>query len=835
MKKILAVLGAMVLSASVGMYFSFSYTEKTLRNNEYIRDNVSETIAIVSLDDGVYDNGTITYYSNVFIDLLGNDSGYVVESAGGAAAGLADGKYGAIITFPSNTSECIQSLNSAAPVSLPISYTINPKLDSQSYINVASKIGDFQDDINDQVSYMYVSSILSELHGAQDQTGELLANNEEILDLLENLELMDYVENLDLGGIPELNFQPEGLNIEGYMNEANRMANDISGYYLASYQLAQRDYNAMNQALNVSSENLRSNAAAYYDQLNSWRDASNEQNRRISNYSALLERYFTDLSGVRTDLLNEVTRFNRTVGDFNEWYTSTNEWYNDLNAYNLQCLNGGNTMAAAASSASNYSANLETECTANMNAIAGYAAELEEYYPDRVEELITCIGAYNQALDEFNTSLVAFTNYASNPSSCIEIQVNNNTNPDPGTSIGQNNVNDNNAVPVVDNGANSNGEQNTVDDPTLVDGNVDNIANGGNGENSNDGQNTVDDPALVDGNANNTATSAPADTGDNNAAAIVDNNVPAEPSVSFSTEYYTLLNDLNNKAAALNTARSNLQAAVDAFNAASAPTAPTLSFTNTENLCNSAEALNSSWNTYRGLYTQGAPIVTNPYQAAGSEYSIGLSVPAMPSVDTEYELQEVPLMNSSITADMDAFLAVSASYDPMHYLSTDVDALIIARLARFSDYSYGIENMMNMAYERNINNMRSTLGTYTNYVNSMRNNAINTYNEEQDAFQASVTSYADGVRAINEENAVLIGSFSTVMPNSRSGSDVNTNVVNAIIQPVVFDNQSELMTAEVTSFSKVTDPLKYVMVGSGILVALFSIWSVVDEVRKRRA
>ena len=834
MKKILAVLGAMVLSASVGMYFSFSYTENTLRNNEYIRDNVSETIAIVSLDDGVDDNGTRTYYANVFIDLLGNDSGYVVESASGASAGLADGKYGAIITFPSNTSECIQSLNSATPVSLPISYTINPKLDSQSYINVASKIGDFQDDINDQVSYMYVSSILAELHGAQDQTGELLANNEEILDLLDDLELMDYVESLELGSIPELNFQPEGLNIEGYMNEANRMASDISGYYLSSYQLAQRDYNAMNQALNVSSENLRSNAAAYYDQLNSWRDASNEQNRRISNYSALLQLYYTDLSGVRTDLLNEVTRFNRTVGDFNEWYASTNEWYNDLNAYNLQCLNGGNTMAAAASSASNYSANLETECTANMNAIAGYAAELEEYYPDRVEELISCIGAYNQALDEFNTSLVAFTNYAGNPSSCIEVQVNNNTNP--GTANGQNVANDNNAVPVVDNGG-----QNTVDDPTLVDGNVDNIANGGNGENSNGEQNTVDDPALVDGNVNNTATGdsgatgAPADTGDNNAEALVDNNVPAEPSVSFSTEYYTLLNDLNNKAAALNTARSNLQAAVDAFNAASAPTAPTLTFTNTENLCNSAEALNSSWNTYRSLYTQGAPIVTNPYQAAGSEYSVGLSVPAMPSVDTEYELQEVPVMNSSITADMDAFLAVSAAYDPMHYLSTDVDALIIARLTRFSDYSYGIENTMNMAYERNINNMRSSLNSYTNYVNTMRNNATNTYNEEQEAFQASVTAYADGVRAINEENNELIGSFSTVMPNSRSGSDVNTNVVNAIIQPVVFDNQSELMTAEVTSFNNVTDPLKYVMIGSGVFASIFTIWSIVDEVRKRRA
>ena len=832
MKKILAVLGAMVLSASVGMYFSFSYTEKTLRNNEYIRDNVSETIAIVSLDDGVYDNGTITYYSNVFIDLLGNDSGYVVESAGGAVAGLADGKYGAIITFPSNTSECIQSLNSAAPVSLPISYTINPKLDSQSYINVASKIGDFQDDINDQVSYMYVSSILSELHGAQDQTGELLANNEEILDLLENLELMDYVENLDLGGIPELNFQPEGLNIEGYMNEANRMANDISGYYLASYQLAQRDYAAMNQTLNVFSDNLRGNAAAYYEQLNSWRDSSNEQNRSVRNYSALLERYFTDLSGVRIDLMNEVTRFNLAVGEFNEWYTSANEWYNNLTAYNLQCLNGGNTMTVAASSVSNYSENIETECAANMTALEGYEAELNEYYPDKVEELLNCIGEYNQALDEFNVALGNFTSYASNPASCIEIQVNSDTNSDSNAAPVQNTIEDDNTIPVDVSGDISDGAQNTDYDSTAVDGDYDDGDNGTTGVPSDSGENNAENN-VDDG--DNGVPGVTSDAGENDAENNVDNGISADQTVAFSADYYTLLNDLNSKAAALNTARSNLQAAVDAFNATPAPIAPELTFTNTENLCNSAEALNSSWNSYRSLYTQGAPCIPNPYQSMNSDYSVNLSVPAMPSIETEYELQEAPVMNSAITDDMDSFLAVSAAYDPMRYLSTDVDTLINARLARFSDYSYGIENMMNMAYERNINNMRSTLGTYTNYVNTMRNNAINTYNEEQDAFQASVTSYADGVRAINEENAVLIGSFSTVMPNSRSGSDVNTNVVNAIIQPVVFDNQSELMTAEVTSFSKVTDPLKYVMVGSGILVALFSIWSVVDEVRKRRA
>ena len=141
---------------------------------------------------------------------------------------------------------------------------------------------------------------------------------------------------------------------------------------------------------------------------------------------------------------------------------------------------------------------------------------------------------------------------------------------------------------------------------------------------------------------------------------------------------------------------------------------------------------------------------------------------------------------------------------------------------------------MNAAYERNISRMQSVVDGYNNYVNTMRNNAIRTYNEEQEAFRASVEAYADSVRSINEENIALIGGFSEVLPNTRLGDDINTGVVNAIIQPVEFVDQSQLMATESTTFADAKKPLPFVMAGSALVTAVFGALSIVDKVKKRR-
>ena len=146
----------------------------------------------------------------------------------------------------------------------------------------------------------------------------------------------------------------------------------------------------------------------------------------------------------------------------------------------------------------------------------------------------------------------------------------------------------------------------------------------------------------------------------------------------------------------------------------------------------------------------------------------------------------------------------------------------------------GIENMMNVSYQANIGRMQTELNNYTNYVNNMRNTAINTYNEEQEAFQASVTAYADEVRIINQSNNDLIGSFVELMPESRSGADVNTNVVDAIVEPIEFNTGSELSTAETTSFGDATSKLVYVMAGSGVCALVMLTWAAVDSFKKRK-
>ena len=53
MKKLICVVFSLILAGAVGMYSGLKYTESVLKKNDYIRDQISEDIAVVNLDEGV--------------------------------------------------------------------------------------------------------------------------------------------------------------------------------------------------------------------------------------------------------------------------------------------------------------------------------------------------------------------------------------------------------------------------------------------------------------------------------------------------------------------------------------------------------------------------------------------------------------------------------------------------------------------------------------------------------------------------------------------------------------------------------------------------------------
>ena len=765
MKKLICVVFSLILAGAVGMYSGLKYTESVLKKNDYIRDQISEDIAVVNLDEGVEVGGETKYYSRNLLEQL--EGGYTLETPASAEAGMESGKYGAIITFPANTSACIESINTASPVVLQIDYSINGNLDSNSYAGTVTKIADFRNKVNNMISYTYIVSILSTFHDAQDTADQLLANNASVLESVDELELMDYVDSLELGSIPQLNFQPEGLEIDTYMNEAGNFANDISGYYLASYQDAQDDFDAIQESMENNAGVFDTTLSAYINDLTAWMAEANDQNAKVSNYSAVLRTYHTNLNTYNDQVYANAQLLEEYIEAYNAEYDRLSNWNQSLNTD----ISG-----------------LQTEWN-QLNTNIGTLA-------NNVDYLITCVNdvnakylAYQQAVIDYQNSLVNVAP-VNQPDSSDESD-----DSDPVDSVP-----DESAPGEADQGNSeegNNSESGSQDEVTAIDGTSD----GDTPETDGD-----EDPEAApgeDGGAGTTgdATNSNANNNTNNAAY---------------QEMMRCYGELQGAIATLNAAVNNIDCTAVTDGASSYTTSVNSAFVPART---NAAGQNQNVSTLQRFNPEEMTVASKP------DAILDLN---------QYSINAMPAFNEEISTSADELVRLSGAYDPKDYLSTSVTDMINSRISRFSSYSYGIENMMNVSYQANIGRMQTELNNYTNYVNNMRNTAINTYNEEQEAFQASVTAYADEVRIINQSNNDLIGSFVELMPESRSGADVNTNVVDAIVEPIEFNTGAELSTAETTSFGDATSKLVYVMAGSGVCALVMLTWAAVDSFKKRK-
>lgn len=166
-----------------------------------VSNQKTEKIAVVNLDEGVVrQNGDTNriYYSN---ELLGfNHTDVEVVSLESARNGIIEGRYAAYIILPAEFSENIESINTE-PKKAEITYAINPYLDSGVKENVIRNLEIFCEDMNYDVSYLYVSAILNEFHDVQDASEIVLAN-----DLADEKELaaVNSEELIELLAYPEL-------------------------------------------------------------------------------------------------------------------------------------------------------------------------------------------------------------------------------------------------------------------------------------------------------------------------------------------------------------------------------------------------------------------------------------------------------------------------------------------------------------------------------------------------------------------------------------------------------------------------------------------------------
>ena len=203
----------------------------------------TDTIAIVNSDQGtIVGEENINYASRLLNSL---EEEFVLENIEAAKKGIGDGTYAAYIVIPSNFSECVVSLNTY-PVQAKLEYAVNQNLLEERKVETVYRINDLERHLNSGMSYMYISSILSEFHKVQDDAQVIMEHDERDKQILLAVQPSDLVALIPVPEMDRVDNSIEPLDVTKY-NQANQEAvADISESYFYFISLGESDLQVLN-------------------------------------------------------------------------------------------------------------------------------------------------------------------------------------------------------------------------------------------------------------------------------------------------------------------------------------------------------------------------------------------------------------------------------------------------------------------------------------------------------------------------------------------------------------------------------------------------------------
>ncbi len=254
---------------SVGMWVGIETDIYAIKKEEAYAESIKPVIAVVNQDIGANNNGKRENYSEAIIQKL-NAEEFVLVSPQAAQEGYDKGEYCAVVSFPSTLSQEVVDINSISPTKVNIEFIINNEASEETYINAYTKIVDLQYNVNQMLSYMYVYSLYTEVHLAQDQVGELFENDEDDMEALGQVQLQNFTEELELGNIPRPEMKMERLSFNEYVSQVHSYATEISDLYLGGYAEAKKDYKVFGEHLGDLAKIIEDDTNAWLSGMNKW-------------------------------------------------------------------------------------------------------------------------------------------------------------------------------------------------------------------------------------------------------------------------------------------------------------------------------------------------------------------------------------------------------------------------------------------------------------------------------------------------------------------------------------------------------------------------------------
>lgn len=190
--------------------------------------NTNMTYAIVNLDEGVTTNGNYTNYGYVLIGLLGIDVN--VTSLEDARTGNEEGNYCSYIIIPNTFSSQVASLNTQ-PEKAVISYAISPTAEGDERLEILKGVYNVYEVFGNNLSQIYTSSVLKEIHQIQDDSSALMARDVQDKEALDAINGYDLIEIIEIPDLTQVENTITVLDLQNYLTIAQNKITDVDNSY----------------------------------------------------------------------------------------------------------------------------------------------------------------------------------------------------------------------------------------------------------------------------------------------------------------------------------------------------------------------------------------------------------------------------------------------------------------------------------------------------------------------------------------------------------------------------------------------------------------------------
>lgn len=228
----------------IGMWRFVPYRNNSGSRESYTDRLITNKIAIVNLDEGVWVQDENVYYAEKL--LINLDNNFLFTGLEDARQGYATGIYAGYMIIPAVFSESIVSLNDT-PIRSEITYAINDSLREDIKEEVIYDVLTLMGELNDNVSYMYLHSVLDDYHTAQDEASTVMNNDIKEKEAIDAIKANDLVALVPVMEFTEIENNIVPVDISEYMRQNIELSNQVGVKYKEFLLESETDHQRINE------------------------------------------------------------------------------------------------------------------------------------------------------------------------------------------------------------------------------------------------------------------------------------------------------------------------------------------------------------------------------------------------------------------------------------------------------------------------------------------------------------------------------------------------------------------------------------------------------------